>query len=56
MLAIIRNKSEKEIYELLETYTEKPLLGIFGPEKINVMKIKLGLGIVMPFLLVSCLS
>ena len=42
-IAIIRNKSEKEIYELIETYTEKPLLGIFGPEKINVLKINIAL-------------
>ena len=33
-IAKIRNKSEKVIYDLIEKHTEKPLLGLFGPEKI----------------------
>jgi len=42
-IAKIRSKSEKEIYDLIEISTEKPLLGIFGPEKINVLKINIAL-------------
>ena len=38
-IAKIRNKSEKVIYDLIEKNIEKPLLSIFGPEKINVLKL-----------------
>ena len=42
-IAKIRNKSEKVIYDLIEKETEKPLLGLFGPEKINVLKLNIAL-------------
>ena len=42
-IAKIRNKSEKVIYDLIEKHTEKPLLGLFGPEKINVLKLNISL-------------
>lgn len=42
-IAKIRNKSEKTIYDLIEKNTEKPLLGLFGPEKINVLKLNIAL-------------
>jgi K+-transporting ATPase ATPase C chain len=42
-IAKIRNKSEKVIYELIEKQTERPLLGVFGPVKINVLKLNIAL-------------
>lgn len=42
-IAKIRSKTEKEIYDLIEKQTEKPLLGLFGPEKINVLKLNIAL-------------
>lgn len=42
-IARIRKRSEKEIYDLIETHTEKPLFGIFGPEKVNVLKLNIAL-------------
>ena len=42
-IAKIRNKSEKVIYDLIEKNIEKPLLSIFGPEKINVLKLNIAL-------------
>lgn len=42
-IAKIRNINETELMELIQNQTEKPLLGIFGPEKINVLKLNLAL-------------
>lgn len=42
-IAKVRNRSEKEIYNLIEKNTETPLLGLFGPEKINVLKLNIEL-------------
>lgn len=42
-IAKIRNRSEKEINALIDKLVEKPLLGIFGPEKINVLKLNIAL-------------
>lgn len=39
----IRNISESSLVELIEKHTEKPLLGLFGTERINVLKINLDL-------------
>lgn len=39
----IRNISEKDIQQLIDRNTEKPLLGLFGPGKINVLKLNLAL-------------
>lgn len=42
-IANIRNRDEKEIYKLVESHIEKPLLGLFGTEKINVLKLNIAL-------------
>ncbi len=42
-LAKIRNITEQNLIHLIEQNTEKSLLGIFGPEKINVLKLNLAL-------------
>jgi len=39
----VRNIPEAKIKELVTSYTEKPFLGIFGPEKVNVLKLNLAL-------------
>jgi potassium-transporting ATPase KdpC subunit len=42
-IAKIRNVNEKILLDLIEMNTEQPLLGIFGTEKINVLKLNLAL-------------
>jgi potassium-transporting ATPase KdpC subunit len=42
-IAKIRNISETTLLSIIEQYTEKPLLGLFGIEKINVLKLNLAL-------------
>lgn len=42
-IAKVRNISENTINQLIEQQTEKPLLGLFGTEKINVLKLNLAL-------------
>jgi K+-transporting ATPase ATPase C chain len=42
-IARLRKRSEKELYDLVKTYTEQPLLGVFGPEKVNVLKLNIAL-------------
>jgi potassium-transporting ATPase KdpC subunit len=42
-IAKIRNLSENTIHQLIEQQTEKPLLGLLGTEKINVLKLNLAL-------------
>lgn len=42
-LAKIRNITEQNLMQLIEQHTEKPLFGILGPEKINVLKLNLAL-------------
>jgi K+-transporting ATPase ATPase C chain len=42
-IAKIRNISETTIHQLLEQQTENPLLGLFGPQKINVLKLNIQL-------------
>ncbi len=42
-IAKIRNISETTVNQLIEQQTEKPLLGLFGTEKINVLKLNLAL-------------
>lgn len=39
----VRNLSEHELAQLIKTHTEKPLLGWFGTERINVLKLNLEL-------------
>lgn len=42
-IAKIRKISKENLIKLIETNTEKPLLGLFGTEKINVLKLNLAL-------------
>lgn len=42
-IAKIRNIDESKINQIIEKNTEKPFLGIFGPEKINVLKLNIAL-------------
>ncbi len=42
-IAKIRNISEEKLLQLIDNQTEKPLLGIFGTSKINVLKLNLSL-------------
>lgn len=42
-IAKVRNISETIIHQIIEQETEKPLLGLFGTEKINVLKLNLTL-------------
>ncbi|AIM39081.1 potassium-transporting ATPase subunit C [Sphingobacterium sp. ML3W] len=39
----IRNIDEAKLIELIAQQTEKPLIGLFGPEKINVLKLNVAL-------------
>lgn len=42
-ISAVRHISEDELYGLISKETEKPFLGLFGPEKINVLKLNLAL-------------
>ena len=42
-IASVRHLDEKKIYNLIEQGTEHPLAGIFGPSKINVLKLNIAL-------------
>lgn len=42
-IAKVRNLDEKKIENLIASTTEKPLLGLFGPEKINVLELNIAL-------------
>lgn len=42
-IAKIRNIDESKINNLIAEHTEKPLAGLFGPEKINVLKLNIAL-------------
>lgn len=42
-IAKIRGIAEPNLEELILTYTEKPLAGLFGPERINVLKLNIAL-------------
>lgn len=42
-IANIRKIDENKIQELITSHTEQPLLGVFGTEKINVLKLNLAL-------------
>ncbi|HEX2867126.1 MAG TPA: potassium-transporting ATPase subunit KdpC [Ignavibacteriales bacterium] len=39
----VRHIPEEKLRALVDEYTEKPLLGLFGPERVNVLKINLAL-------------
>lgn len=42
-IAKARNMDESKLLELIDRQTEKPLFGLFGPEKINVLKLNIAL-------------
>lgn len=42
-IAAARHLEEKKIYDLVEQHTERPLAGILGPCKINVLKLNIAL-------------
>jgi len=42
-IAEIRKVSEKTVEQIIAQNTEGPLLGVFGPEKINVLKLNIAL-------------
>lgn len=42
-IAAVRNVSENALEQLIEKNTEAPLLGLFGTERINVLKLNLDL-------------
>ncbi|MDR3712980.1 MAG: K(+)-transporting ATPase subunit C [Puia sp.] len=42
-IAVVRGIPEATLYDLVNTQTEKPLLGLFGPAKVNVLKLNLAL-------------
>jgi potassium-transporting ATPase KdpC subunit len=42
-IARIRNLYPSTLMQLIEQQTQKPLLGLFGPEKINVLQLNLAL-------------
>lgn len=42
-IAKLRGKNEKELNALVDRMIEHPLLGLFGPEKINVLKLNIAL-------------
>jgi len=42
-IAKARNISVSQLETLIENHTEKPLLGLFGPEKINVLALNIAL-------------
>lgn len=42
-IAKTRNINKSQVLALIESHTEKPLLGILGPEKINVLKLNIAL-------------
>ncbi|SFJ85052.1 K(+)-transporting ATPase subunit C [Myroides guanonis] len=42
-IAKSRAINEAKLYELIDAQTEKPLFGLFGPEKINVLELNIAL-------------
>ncbi len=42
-IARLRKRNEQELYELVKTCTEDPFLGVFGPERVNVLKLNIAL-------------
>jgi K+-transporting ATPase ATPase C chain len=42
-IAAVRALPEEKLNALVDRYTEKPLLGLFGPEKVNVLKLNVAL-------------
>jgi K+-transporting ATPase ATPase C chain len=39
----VRNLSVEQVNKIVDDNTEKPLLGLFGPSKVNVLKLNVTL-------------
>jgi len=42
-VAAARHMAPEKLYALVDRYTEKPFLGLFGPSKVNVLKLNVAL-------------
>ena len=42
-IAAVRKLDEAKLISLVDQQTEKPLLGLFGPPKVNVLKLNIEL-------------
>src|ERR1700744_5659721 len=42
-VAAARHLDQDKLSTLVDRYTEKPLLGLFGPAKVNILKLNIGL-------------
>lgn len=42
-IAALRRLPEQKVYDLVEMHVQKPLLGMFGPAKVNVLKLNIAL-------------
>ena len=42
-VAKVRNLASEQVLALVNSHIEKPLLGLFGPEKVNVLKLNIAL-------------
>jgi K+-transporting ATPase ATPase C chain len=42
-IAAVRHLSEEKLNSLVDRYVQRPLWGIFGPEKVNVLKLNIAL-------------
>jgi K+-transporting ATPase ATPase C chain len=42
-IAKVRSITEQQVLALVDEHTEKPLLGLFGPAKVNVLKLNIAL-------------
>jgi len=42
-IAAVRGLSENKVLQLVQQHTAEPLLGVFGPKKVNVLKLNIAL-------------
>ena len=42
-IATVRGMDQKKLLALVETHTDGPMLGLFGPSKVNVLKLNIAL-------------
>lgn len=42
-IASVRNIDQRKLHTLVETHTDGPMLGLFGPSKVNVLKLNIAL-------------
>jgi K+-transporting ATPase ATPase C chain len=42
-IASVRNIDQRKLLTLVETHTDGPMLGLFGPSKVNVLKLNIAL-------------